>query len=294
LSIKQLRIVDALIRDGSLSRVAKQMGMTQQAVSANLASLRDIFRDPLFVRTGRGVMPTTLTMEIGSEIKAILHSLDRLVERAPFDPAQVEATIVISAADVAHHTVVIPRLREIRARAPHLKIVMSEIEIVSIEAKMAAGEIDIVVAIPEYVPPAWPRRLLYHEHFVAVAAPGSPLIGANVSLELLAQQPFVVVSHQRANLIGSADEWFEGLGFQREVVLSVPHSLLVAEVIEAAEAVAFVPSRLLPSSRLVKLQIHGDARPPGFDMIVAWHPRSDSSPLTRWVVEILCAYQEEP
>lgn len=109
--------MSALVRDGSLSRVAKQMGMTQQAVSANLASLRELFGDPLFVRTGRGVIPTALALEIGDEIKAILHSLDRLLERAPFDPAQVEATVVISAADVAHHTVVIPRLREIRARA---------------------------------------------------------------------------------------------------------------------------------------------------------------------------------
>lgn len=83
LSVKQLRIFDALVKDGNLSRVAGQIGLTQQAVSSNLSSLRDVFGDPLFLRTGRGVMPTALAIELAGEVREILQAMERLVDRRP-------------------------------------------------------------------------------------------------------------------------------------------------------------------------------------------------------------------
>lgn len=288
LSVKQLRIFDALAKDGNLSRVASQIGLTQQAVSSNLSSLRDVFGDPLFLRTGRGVMPTALALELAAEVREILQAMERLVDRRPFDPATVTGTVAISAADYAHSVVVAPKLRAIRAQAPQLKLILSEFEIDAVAARMSAGEIDIVVSIPEYVPANYPRKLLFHECYICVAAGDSPLAGGNIlSLEKLAKQPHVVVSPARANLIGSADDWLEQLGLERTVVLAVPHFLLVPEVIEAMEAVAFLPSRLLPNPRLAPLRLVGDSSPPGFDLIAAWHPRSAANPLVHWLAEML-------
>ncbi|PRZ55970.1 DNA-binding transcriptional LysR family regulator [Paraburkholderia fungorum] len=287
LSVKQLRIFDALVKDGNLSRVAGQIGLTQQAVSSNLSSLRDVFGDPLFLRTGRGVMPTALAIELAGEVREILQAMERLVDRRPFDPAKITATVAISAADYAHGIVVAPKLRAIRARAPQLKLILSEFEIDSVAARMSAGEIDIVVSVPEYVPANFPRQLLYHERYVCVVACDSPLGGQILSLETLAKQPHVIVSPARANLIGSADNWLEQHGLKRTVVLAVPHFLLVPEVVEAMGAVAFLPSRLLPNPRLAALRLEGDVAPPGFDLIAAWHPRSASNTLVHWLVEML-------
>ncbi|RQU32757.1 LysR family transcriptional regulator [Burkholderia cenocepacia] len=287
LSVKQLRIFDALMKDGNLSRVAGQIGLTQQAVSANLSSLRDVFGDPLFLRTGRGVMPTSLALELAAEVRDILQAMERLVDRKPFDPANVTATVAISAADYAHSVVVAPELHAIRERAPQLKLILSEFEIDTVAARMSAGETDIVVSIPEYVPENYPRKVLYHERYVCVAASGSTLATQVLSLEKLAKQPHVVVSPARPNLIGSADHWLEQLGLERTVVLSVPHFLLVPKVIKAMEAVAFLPSRLLPDPRLAPLRLERDVEPPGFDLIAAWHPRSATNPLVQWLVEML-------
>ena len=287
LSIKQMRILAALIKDGNVSHVADQIGLTQQAVSANLATLRDIFKDPLFIRTGRGVTPTALALELAGEVSAILLSLEKLVERAPFDPAQATGVIKISAADYAHRFAVVPRLRAIREQAPKLKIIMSELEVDALAVKMATSEIDIVVSIPEFVPEDWPRKTLFQEHYVCVTASGSPLAKRKMSLAKLSQQSHIVVSPARANLIGSADGWLKQLGWERNIVMSVPHFLLLPEVIEATGAVAFVPSRLLPHPRLAALKLDGDVAPPGYDLIIAWHPRSATSPLVNWLVRML-------
>lgn len=285
LGIKQLRILSALLKEGNLSQVADQMGLTQQAVSANLATLRDVFGDKLFLRTGRGVMPTTLAVELGAEVEAILGALERLVERSPFDPSLVVGTVTVSAADYAMRVALVPRLRDIQRRAPGLKMVLSEIEVGAVATKLGSGEIDLVVSIPDYVPPAYPRRVLFAEEYVCVAAAGSALTGSKVSLEALGREPQVIVSPGRANLIGSADPWFARRGIQRNIVLSVPHFLLVPDILAAIDAVAFLPSRMLPDARLTVLELEDEARPPGFDLIAAWHPRSASSALINWLAD---------
>jgi len=287
LGIKQLRIFAALLKEKNLSVVANQMGLTQQAVSANVATLREVFGDPLFVRTGRGVMPTVLAQEVAGEVNDILSALDRLVDRAPFDPAQVVAQVNICGADYAHYVALAPRLSAIRQQAPHLKLILSELQIDAVAGKMASGEIDIAISLPEYVPAHFPRQSLFHEHYVCVADESSALCEGVVSLDTLARQPHVVVSPARANLQGSADGWFEQRGLQRNIILSVPHFLLVGPMVKATGAVAFIPSRLLPCPGLKTVQLEENASPPGYELIVAWHPHSVSSPLINWLIRLL-------
>ena len=50
-----MRIFAALIDEGSVTRAAHRLGMTQPAVSGALTRLRVLFGDPLFVRSGQGL-----------------------------------------------------------------------------------------------------------------------------------------------------------------------------------------------------------------------------------------------
>lgn len=289
LNVKQLRVFVALLKDGNMSRVAEDIGLTQQAISAHLVALRDVFQDPLFLRNGRGVTPTDLALELGGEMENILASLDRLIDRAAFDPAGVRATVRVSAADYAHAVAVTPKLASIRQQAPNLKLVLTDLEVDALPSRMGAGEIDVVVAISDYVPLHYPRRVLFEEEYVCVAAKASPFARGRHTLKRLAAEPHVVVSPSKANLVGSADAWFLEQGLQRKTILSAPHFLLVPSIVVATEALAFVPSRLLPDARLAKVQIVEKARPPGFELIAAWHPRSAQNPLVAWLVAMLAA-----
>lgn len=287
LNARQLRVFVALLKDGNMSRVAQEIGLTQQAISANLAALRDVFQDPLFLRNGRGVTPTDLALELGTEMESILASLERLVHRGVFDPAAVHATLNVSAADYAHAVAVTPSLASVQQQAPGLKLVLSDLEVDSLSTKMGAGDIDLVVSINDYVPSHYPRRVLFREEYVCVAAKGSLFTRGKHGIERLAMEPQVVVSPRRGNLVGSADSWFTELGLKRKTILSAPHFLLIPDILVATGALAFLPSRLLPDSRLSIVNLEGNLRPPGFDIIVAWHPRSAQNPLIAWFVAML-------
>lgn len=63
-SIAALRVFRAVFEEGSASRAALRLDVTQSAVSAMLQQLREIYCDPLFVRTGRGLSPTLYAKQL--------------------------------------------------------------------------------------------------------------------------------------------------------------------------------------------------------------------------------------
>lgn len=64
IDLNLLKVFEALHEEGSASRAAVRLGLTQSAVSAALGRLRRLYDDHLFVRTGRGLAPTLRANEL--------------------------------------------------------------------------------------------------------------------------------------------------------------------------------------------------------------------------------------
>src|SRR5262245_215990 len=77
----------APLRFLSTTRAADRLGLTQSAVSRLLGRLRTTFGDPLFVRTSRGLTPTSRALALTGPLRQTMMELERfLVERPGFDP----------------------------------------------------------------------------------------------------------------------------------------------------------------------------------------------------------------
>ncbi|MEQ4908366.1 LysR substrate-binding domain-containing protein [Proteus vulgaris] len=95
----------------------------------------------------------------------------------------------------------------------------------------------------------------------------------------------MIVSPTRANLIGSADDWFASKGYSRNIVMSVPSFAAAPACIISTGCIAFLPSRILPNPLVRPIQL--DDSPPSFDVIAAWHLRSNQDPLHKWILSLL-------
>ena len=75
-------ILNAIYTEGSLTKAAEVVGITQPAVSNALSRLRERFNDDLFVRTGSGMVPTQKTENIIKDIQNALtlmqHSVNEM------------------------------------------------------------------------------------------------------------------------------------------------------------------------------------------------------------------------
>ena len=70
-----LPVLDALLRHRSVTLAARELDMSQSAVSTALGRLRDTLGDQMFVRTGRGMLPTPRASQLAEPVAAILDRL---------------------------------------------------------------------------------------------------------------------------------------------------------------------------------------------------------------------------
>jgi DNA-binding transcriptional LysR family regulator len=298
LELKQLRVLRALLRERNVSRVAEQLGVSQQTVSEQLKRLRDIFDDRLFVRTSNGIIPTPVAERLSPRLDKVLSDVELLLEGESFDPALVDGILNISATDFEQRAVLPKLLKRVRQQAPGLKVIVHKLEIDQMGQQLLTGQIDLVFSTPNFVPNNCPTMLLYKENYVCVSAKGryfdsgenKILLATEMSPQGMSPKEIVsfdhiVVSPSRGDLRGMADDWFEAKGLKRNVVLSVPSFAAAAECVAETDTLAFLPSRLLPDPRLQ--QVHLTEYPPGFDVIAAWHVRSGQDPLHLWIRGLL-------
>ena len=68
-NLNVLLAFEALLEEQNVSRAATRIGLSQPAMSNALARLRELFNDPLFIRTSRGMIATSRALELAVPIR---------------------------------------------------------------------------------------------------------------------------------------------------------------------------------------------------------------------------------
>jgi len=285
IEISHLRILDALYQCGSVSGVAEQLSISQQAVSSQLKNIRHLLGDQVFVRSGHGMIPTSYGLHIMPHVQQVLVHLNNIPVYEDTPVSEIERTFVICATDYAQEILLPLALKAIRKRAPKIKIIVTNIESVNLTKKMNQGLIDVVLTTSGYVPDGLLSVGLFTEKYRCVSANENINIDNLVSLESLVKFDFVITSPGTASFNGSADAWFQQQGLMRNVALSVPSFFMAKKYLLHSDMVGFIPSKLLPVPGLFEIPL--EKYPPGYEMVAAYHQNSAKDPLLKWLVELI-------
>ena len=99
--------LDVLLREGSVTKAAQQLGITQPAMSNGLRRLRELFSDPLLVRTSEGMSPTERAQELQPVIRRVLGELEMALQPLEeFDAQSSSRVFHIMVSDYAESTLV--------------------------------------------------------------------------------------------------------------------------------------------------------------------------------------------
>src|SRR5262245_25166763 len=96
LDLNLLKAFNALIEERNVTRAAARLALTQPAMSGTLTRLRDSFGDPLFVRTQRGIVPTSRALDLADPIKRVLEEVEALLRPRAFDPLAANFTLSLA------------------------------------------------------------------------------------------------------------------------------------------------------------------------------------------------------
>ena len=74
IDLNLLRVLDALLANGSVAGAARALHLSPPAVSRSLARLRSVIGDPLFVRAGRSLVPTEVAIGLREPVRRALEA----------------------------------------------------------------------------------------------------------------------------------------------------------------------------------------------------------------------------
>src|ERR1700722_17769176 len=101
LDLRELRVLDVLLRECSITRTAQALETTQPAISKTLRHLREQFADPLIVRNGHTMQPTAKALGMAVQLRALLDAADGLrSEAVAFDAGTSGRTFSLLLTDV--------------------------------------------------------------------------------------------------------------------------------------------------------------------------------------------------
>lgn len=114
LKLRHLMLIDFLIAHGTIHRAAKLLSITQPAATAMLNDLERLLGLPLFVRSRRGVVPTTAARTLHDKVRLLLNEFGELtatVQRLSEGREPVLRVGVVPQAFVVHMPQAIERFR---------------------------------------------------------------------------------------------------------------------------------------------------------------------------------------
>lgn len=288
--LKRLFALDALLRERNVTRAARSLGISQPALSAELAGLRKLFGDQLLVPSSRGLVPTPRALALEQTLRKSILELGSILRREQaFDPASAERTFVVAATDFGHHVMVAPLMRAVRMHAPGIRVVFVPFVAGIRMSELERGSIDLVVAMRQFLPDALKSTVLTVDRHVVLQRASHPRGMGTLSLEDYCALEHVIVSVEEPYLRTSIDDQLNAQGLARKVIVAVPGYSAIADLIETTDMVATVLDRLADT-------LHGDfvrhSLPlPATEFLYAagWHPRHHDDPAHRWLRETLAS-----
>jgi len=242
IDLGHLRVLDVLLRTCSTVRAARELGLTQSAVSHALRRLREALGDPLFVRVGRKLAPTERVQALRGPLTEALAAVGRVFQTSEaFTPGTLKASFRIIAADYAE-LVVLPRLlASLASEAPGVDVVTTVVGD-AVEDAVQRGEADLALGAFFAERGGLLLRPLFRDPFaVAIAAAHAP---GRLTLERYLAARHVLVA-PRALPGGVVDNRLASLGRTRRVVLRTPCFQTALAIAARTDLIVTAPRSLI-------------------------------------------------
>ena len=274
-----LQLLLAVVEEGSITRAAHRLGVTQSAVSHLLDKLRAIVGDPLFVKSGRGIVPTARALALAAQARLLLEDMRRFVTPEQFDPAQLVMTLTIAANDLQRDLLLPTLLARLRAQAPGLVLRVMPSDVPD-AAMLREGRCQLVISPRPPDATDVVQKRLFEDHYRVFFDAGQRTAPADMADYLASEHASVLYEPQRTLDI---DNWFHTQGLVRRMVVTVPGFSGLAPFLRGSRLLATVPGLL---GRSVLHGLHSCATPlpcPAMPMYMVWHLRHQHDPVHRWL-----------
>ena len=276
-----LPVFEAVYEERSLSRAAVRLAMTQSAISHALSRLRALFREELFVRQSRGVLPTPGADRIYANLRGALTSIrESVTDARGFDPRSSERRFVIAIAHPLGPLIEL-RLQERLAKiAPRVNVRTSTRSRPNqLEVALREGRTDAAIDWVAPLGTGFNAETLFEDAVIVVARDGHPAFSASVSLKTLQQGEFVGLRPRTAENAGPAH--IQALRDHKlDIVLEVSELLEVFLIASESNLFGLIPRSMEHVARRAfnLRRLWQFSRAPTLPIGLFWHASREGDP----------------
>lgn len=302
-----LRVFDEVMAERNLTRAARNLAMTQPAVSNAMRRLRDQLSDELLVRSGYGVEPTPLAEKLWPIVRQALGELRGAMVPDRFDPANSHASFQLAMADATAALLVPPLVRAIETQAPGVSLRVLPLTTRDPRSMLASTDLDLAVG---YFPVAvgsitlasmqqgeaetTRHQRLYDGEYVCVMRRDHPLANRRMTLDAYCEAHHLLVSFS-GRPYGFIDEALAAVHRSRRIVLTVNQFFTAGRVVSNSDLLTVLPRHFLYANGMQQdfairqLPFKVDAI--HIDML--WHRRQHSRPAHQWLRAVVAQAANE-
>ncbi len=246
--------LDVLLREGSVTRAANQLSITQPAMSNGLKRLRDLFKDPILVRTSDGMTPTKRALELQPVIRDVLSKLESSIQpETDFDPATSKRTFRIMTSDYAESTLLLELVGRLSKLAPNITldlITPSDVTFHDVEQ----GKVDMAINRFEELPLSFHQKVLWYDSFSCVLSANHPLVeNWNLNAYIDAQHIWVSktgfgvgvgIDPNEVQKLGWVDAELTKIGKHRDIRVFTRHYHAALQIAKTQNLIATLPTKV--------------------------------------------------
>jgi DNA-binding transcriptional LysR family regulator len=197
LDTRQLRAFQALARLQSFTAAARQLHLTQSAVSHSIKALESTLGVALFERKGRGVQLTVAGNQFLPHAQRVLREMQRAIDAVESSQRPGHGRLSIGATASISHAMLPAALREFRESFPNYEVSISTDDTRNLIAMLVSGQIDLAIGMELSKSKAYRFHHLFTDRIEMAMAPMHPL-AQKVCIEPseLADQDFIIYSRE--------------------------------------------------------------------------------------------------
>lgn len=299
IDLNLLVYLDVLLRECNVTQAANQLGLSQPAMSNGLRRLRDLFNDPLLVRTSDGMTPTARALELEPLVRDILSGVERAIQpTSEFDPMGAKQVIRVMASDYAESTLFPAVLQQLRELAPGLTLdVMTPSDVSFLDVER--GKIDLVINRFDQMPQSFHQITLWADSFACLLSRDNPIL-ERFDLESYLAANHIWVSKTGMGVgvgvdpddvqrLGWVDHALDAMGKKRNIRVFTRHYQAAMTLAEQNDLIVTLPTRATWLKRDNPRVVVRDCpfTVPPLELKMAWSPLLQHNPAHRWVRQLI-------
>lgn len=280
---------DVLMRERHVTRAARRLGVGQPAMSASLSRLRHLFHDDLLVKQGTDMAPTARALALEPEVRRFLKDVESLiVDKEQFDPATSTRSFVLRMSDLLSFLFLPDLLTRIGVAGSGVALEVRHLSPDATVDALERNELDLAVSTGLDIPKSIECRRILEDRIVCVLPMAHPCAAGFDDVDTFVNLPQIRVSQSPLD-DRFVDHQLAASGLDRKIALTVPHWLVVPEIIARTGLAAVMPHSV--AARFAGTSGLQVVPPPieecGFMWCLYWHRRHNSDAGHQWLRQLI-------